>query len=293
MTIDVAATMRTKTVENVALYVDNVLLETLSEAPYTFTYTPVSDRKYNLKAVVTTTDGNSYERLSAFTATSNYIPQEGDVLAVKDRFTSVAALSGKTFAIVNEAEGKALYGSSNQNLGYDTFDKAFAESNSGYLFKLVNSGVAGKYLLRLITPQNTEYSIWGNPGYLNSQPVSGNCCFILGNTQYKNGQDIDNGAVWEIQYVANKGFSLKNVGTGKYLKNNDTAKYDEPTYFTFCTLGYQSTDIGELSGKKQERTATAVYDLQGRKVADGTWATVGSQLKPGLYIYNGRKIVKN
>ena len=288
MTVDVTAKMRTKSVQSVALYVNNVLYQTLTEAPYTFTYTPTKAAKFNLKAVVTTTDNTKYERLSAFTATNNYIPQEGDVLTVTGRLTSISA--GKTFAIVNEAEGKALYGINDQHLGYDTYDKAFAESNSGYLFKAVNSSVSGKYLLRLMTPQNGEYNIWGNPGYLNSQPVSGDCCFILGNTQHSNGQDIDNGAVWEIKYVSGKGFSLKNVGTGKYLKTNDTAKYDDPTYFTFATLGYQPTGIVETPLPAiVNGSSSAVYNLHGMKVGTlSQW-----QLLPrGLYIINGKKIQK-
>ena len=286
MTIDVTAEMRTKTVQSVALYVDNVLKETLTQSPYTFSFTPTSVKKYNLKAVVTTTDNTKYERLSSFTATNNYIPQEGDVLTITSRLTNISA--GKIFAIVNEADGKALYGINDQHLGYDTYDKAFAESNSGYLFKLVNSSVSGKYLLRLMTPQNAEYNIWGNPGYLNTQPVSGDCCFILGNTQHSNGQDIDNGAVWDIQYVANKGFSLKNVGTGKYLKTNDTAKYDEPTYFTFGTLGYQPSGIKDIVNETL-LTDNSVYNLHGMKV--GTlqqW----DNLPRGLYIINGKKIQK-
>jgi len=240
--------------------------------------------KYQLKAVVTTTDDSRYERLSAFTATNDYIPEEGDVLTITGRLTSITA--GNTFAIVNEADGKALYGINDQNLGYDVYDRAFAYSNSGYLFKLVNSSVSGKYLLRLITPQNTEYSIWGNPGYLNSQPVSGNCCFILGNTQYSNGQDLVNGAVWDIQYVTGKGFSLKNVGTGKYLKTNDTAKYDEPTYFTFATLGYQPTGIQNVEHRMSDtkRFNNDWYTLDGRRVNP-------DNLQPGLYIHQGRKIV--
>ena len=141
-----------------------------------------------------------------------------------------------------------------------------------------------------MTPQNGEYNIWGNPGYLNSQLVSGNCCFILGNTQHSNGQDIDNGAVWEIKYVSGKGFSLKNVGTGKYLKTNDTAKYDDPTYFTFATLGYQPTGIVETPLPAiVNGNSSAVYNLHGMKVGTlSQW-----QLLPrGLYIINGKKIQK-
>ncbi len=288
MTIDVTARMRTKTVQSVALYVNNKLYQTLTEAPYTFTYTPASAATFSLKAVVTTTDNTQYERLSSFKSTNEYIPQEGDVLAITDRYTSIAALSGKSFAIVNEEEGKCIYGSSDQNLAYDTYNKAFVETNSGYQFKLVNSSVSGKYLLRLMTPQNSEYSIWGNPGYLNSQPLTGTCCFILGNTQFDNGQDLVNGALWDIQYVAGKGFTLKNVGTGKYLKTNDTAKYDDPTYFSFAKLGYVPTGIEET--RRATTTNAAVYNLQGVKVGtQSQWNT----LPRGLYIVNGKKILKH
>ncbi len=288
MTIEVTAKMRTKTVQSVELYVNNQLYETLTEAPYKFSYTPANASTFNLKAVVTTTDNTKYERLSSFKATNNYIPQEGDILTITDRYTSIAALSGKTFAIVNEVEGKCLYGSTDQNLAYDTYDKAFVETNSGYQFKLVNSTVSGKYLLRLITPQNGEYSIWGNPGYLNTQPVTGNCCFILGNTKFSNGQDLVNGALWDIQYVAGKGFSLKNVGTGKYLKTNDTAKYDDPTYFSFAKLGYVPTGIHETHPMVNKNAA--IYNLQGAKVGvQSQW----DALPRGLYIVNGKKVLKN
>ena len=78
MTVDVTAEMRTKTVQRVDFYVNNVLRQSLTEAPYTFTYTPTKPVKYSLKVVVTTTDDSKYERWSAFTATNNYIPGEGD-----------------------------------------------------------------------------------------------------------------------------------------------------------------------------------------------------------------------
>jgi hypothetical protein len=57
-----------KTVEKVELYVNNSLFATLTQVPYSTNYTPTAIGKYNLKAVVTTTDGKTYERLSSFTA---------------------------------------------------------------------------------------------------------------------------------------------------------------------------------------------------------------------------------
>ena len=213
-------------------------------------------------------------------------PVEKPQLQPDQRFTSVSELQGKTFAIVNETEGMAIYGSDAQNLGYDDYTTAFDDNNSGYLFKLVQSGVSGGYLLRLITPDNAEYSIWGKPGYLNAQPLStGWCCFILGLTK-GNGEDMENGAVWNIDYEEGKGFSLKNVGTGKYLKNAGNANNDEPTYFTFCTLSAAST-TAISSIQAANKPANVIYDLQGRPRG-----TDPSALPKGIYIIGGRKVVK-
>jgi hypothetical protein len=201
------------------------------------------------------------------------------------RFASVSELKGKKFAIVNETEGMAIYGSDAQNLGYDDYTTAFDDNNSGYLFKLVQSSVSGGYLLRLITPDNAEYSIWGKPGYLNAQPLSsGWCCFILGLTA-GNGEDMENGAVWNIEYEEGKGFALKNVGTGKYLKDATNANNDDPTYFTFCTLSAATTAISSVQVAPQQ--SRVIYDLQGR--ARGTNP---SALPRGIYIIDGKKVVK-
>ena len=209
-------------------------------------------------------------------------PVEKSQILPDKRFSSLEEAEGKTFAIVNEAEGKALFGSDAQNLGYEDYSTAFDDNNSGYLFSLEQSDVAGGYLLRLITPNNQEYNIWGKPGYLNAQPLeTGWCCFILGLTK-GNGEDFENGAVWNIDYADGKGFTLKNVGTGKYLKDAGNANHDEPTYFSFCTLA-TATAINDVSITKSHNST--LYDLMGRRVDEST-------LRPGLYIKNGRKVVK-
>ena len=209
-------------------------------------------------------------------------PVEKPQILPDERFASLEEAEGKTFAIVNEAEGKALFGSDAQNLGYEDYSTAFDDNNSGYLFRLEQSDVAGGYLLRLITPDNQEYNIWGKPGYLNAQPLeTGWCCFILGLTS-GNGEDFENGAVWNIDYIDGKGFTLKNVGTGKYLKDAGNANHDEPTYFSFCTLA-TTTAIHDITITKPHNST--LYDLMGRRVDQNT-------LRPGIYIKNGRKVVK-
>lgn len=217
------------------------------------------------------------------------------------RFKSVAEAVGKQFAIVNEEEEKALYGSTDQNLGYDVLDKAFSDTNTGYIWRmesLVNesdASIRNCYRFRLVTPSGTDYSIWNSPGYLNSQEATGWCSFILGinnnNGEYINGQDIKNGAVWEVKYVDGEGFSLKNVGTGLYLKDATPAKYDTPTYFSFCLLGGTTSASALLpNGNYEMRFQNDnYYDLQGRRVSNGSSAN--HILRKGIYIVNGKKVV--
>ena len=202
---------------------------------------------------------------------------------IDERLTgSLSDLSGKAFAIVNEAEEKAFFGSVAQDLGYDHYKNAFDVSNEGYLFKI--SRITGGRSLKLVTPDGEEYQIDGGVGYLNSQAATGDCCFINGLNNQR-GYDIPDGAVWDIQYVEGKGWTLKNVGTGKYLKDATAARYDEPTYFTFCTLKEDtSTDICQTTQNRHERMADdRIYNLAGQRVS--------SDYK-GIVIINGKKIAK-
>ncbi len=77
--ITVRARLRTKTIDHVDLYVDNQLFATMTEAPYSTEYTPEKLGKHNLKAVVTATDGSTYERLSGFTAYNPRSPFKGEI----------------------------------------------------------------------------------------------------------------------------------------------------------------------------------------------------------------------
>ena len=53
----------------------------------------------------------------------------------------------------------------------------------------------------------------------------------------------------------------------------------------------ESTGIEELEADALTQKATAVYDLQGRKVADNIQlSTLSSHLPKGIYIVGGRKI---
>lgn len=64
--IKVRANMATKEIEKIDLYVGDELIATMTEAPYITEYTTITSGWKTLKAVVTTTDGAVYERLSRF-----------------------------------------------------------------------------------------------------------------------------------------------------------------------------------------------------------------------------------
>ena len=67
--IKVRAKMATKTIEKIDLYVNDELVTTMTEEHYIAEHTANSPGWNNIKAVVTTTDGSTYERLSRFQVT--------------------------------------------------------------------------------------------------------------------------------------------------------------------------------------------------------------------------------
>ena len=203
--------------------------------------------------------------------------------------TSMSSLSEIVedhFAILNKESQRLFYGSDAQNLGYDDANMVINNKNiNGYMFKAEPiSGREGCYLLRLITLSGSEYSIWGSPGYLNGYSTVADCSFILGlNNQY--GQDVKDGAVWEINYESGKGFTLKNMYTGKYLRDNASASSEAPVYMDFLKVG----GTAGINAVKRDVNNDAVYTLQGQKIATRSqWNT----LPRGVYIVNGKKVIK-
>ena len=203
--------------------------------------------------------------------------------------TSMSSLSEIVedhFAMLNKESQKLFYGSDAQNLGYDDANMVINNKNiNGYMFKAeLISGREGCYLLRLITLSGSEYSIWGSPGYLNGYSTVADCSFILGlNNQY--GQDVKDGAVWEINYESGKGFTLKNMYTGKYLRDNASASSEAPVYMDFLKVG----GTAGINAVKRDVNNDAVYTLQGQKIATRSqWNT----LPRGVYIVNGKKVIK-
>ena len=213
----------------------------------------------------------------------NHPEQYTKYYTIDERLTGgLSALASKEFAIINEEDQTAFYCPYDQLLSSGDYKSAFDISNEGYLFKI--SRITGGRSLKLVTPDGEEYQVGGKTAYLNTQAVTGDCCFFNGLNNQR-GYEIQDGAVWTLEFVDGKGWSMLNGGTGKYLKDaSHPAMFDEPTYFTFCTLKEaEPTGIKEVTVVK-EITDNNWYSLDGRKVNP-------ENLRPGLYINTGRKIV--
>ena len=217
----------------------------------------------------------------------NHPEQYTKYYTIDERLTgTIADLSGKTFAIVNEANGQAFYCPSGQQMAEGNFMTAFDLANEGYLFK--TSRITGGRSLKLVTPTGDFYQVDGNDACLNTQAVDGDCCFVnsIGPTGQR-GYDIQDGAVWQLEYVDGKGWSMLNKGTGKYLKDvAHPAMFDEPTYFTFCTLKEtdEPTGIRSITPAVSPMSDGSFYTLDGRKLS-------GKPTQRGIYIVNGKKVV--
>lgn len=193
-----------------------------------------------------------------------------EVTIVPDRELS-SIQEGDIVAIWNKDDNMYLFGTDNQNLGYDVAEVAFLSTNSGYTFRVEQA--EGHYLFVLQKPTGGDYNIWGSLGYLNSQPTTGWCSFILGlshDGEMVWGADGENLALWDVE-PAGSGFLLKNVGTGLYLNNALPARYSEAeaVLWTFCTLKEKKDDEGPQKSSKGEWVSLINNgDLEGTDVTN-------------------------
>ena len=156
MPIKVRAKMATKTIEKIDLYANNELIATMTEDPYVAEYTPTSTGKKTLKAVVTTTDGATYERLSQIQVNrgekrapyNETVPElpgtikaeeydkglsgiaYGNIDVTREKFTSTATKDDSWMEYTVDVAEDGLY----------TMDVEIASTNAGGLLHLAEYG---------------------------------------------------------------------------------------------------------------------------------------------------------
>ena len=135
--VTVRACMRTKTIQNIEVSIkhsEDIKYKTaasFSDVPYTFNYTPTKTGYYNIKTIVTTTDGSTYTRYSGFTS---YNPR----IAFKT-MTIPGTIQAEDFDICGE--GITFHDADSKDEG----NSGYRKDNEGVDIVKINGGYAIGY----------------------------------------------------------------------------------------------------------------------------------------------------
>ena len=158
--ITVNASMRTKTIDYIELYVNDDLIATLTDAPYETDYVPETLGKYNLKAVVYTDDGDTYERLSGFTVYNPRMPHETinlpGTIQAEDFDEGPAGIAYYDSDNVAEGDGNSYR---SDGTGVD-----IVTGNGGYAIGYTSSGEWLEYTVNVNEPGVYTYTAYVSSG---------------------------------------------------------------------------------------------------------------------------------
>ena len=170
--IKLRASMATKTIEKIDLYVGEELIATLTEAPYLTEYAVPADAAAgwkDLKAVITATDGSTYERYSRFNvlnSTELREPFNGTPVELPGTINVTEFDKGAQTVSYNKAsrtatssmqsDGWMEYTVDVKEDGIYSFDAEVASTSSSGVFHLAEYSLDGlKYLSDFIAVPNT------------------------------------------------------------------------------------------------------------------------------------------
>ena len=147
--IKVHARMATKTIQKVELYANDDLIATMTEAPYYTEYTATTTGEKTLKAVVTTTDGATFERYSTITVSrgnkrspyNETVPQLPGVVNAMEYDTGLSGVAysstaSRTITTTTKTDQWMEYTVDVMEDGYYSLDVEVASSNSDGRFHL-------------------------------------------------------------------------------------------------------------------------------------------------------------
>ena len=170
--IKLRASMATKTIEKIDLYVGEELIATLTEAPYLTEYAVPADAEAGwkeLKAIITATDGSTYERYSRFNvlnSTELREPFNGAPVELPGTINVTEFDKGAQTVSYNKAsrtgtssmqsDGWMEYTVNVKEDGIYSFDAEVASTSSSGVFHLAEYSLDGlKYLSDFIAVPNT------------------------------------------------------------------------------------------------------------------------------------------
>ena len=302
ITIEATATAKSGQVETVDFYDGNTLIASLSAAPYTATLTAPEVGRHELRVVVTDSNGKkgesscvvnciesdtSYDLIQNFT-TEGVVPQDWCVTNGRSMrvggglpFTS----GNRLLHFTNESRGFE-YGLLVQNpRGREKAEFARYGDESARSHMTLHSG---QYTLKYIRCN------WDQPEFT---PV----IIAIEDT---NGQEVASetftptvniGGNTANKFSSGRGrtFNFEIPETGNYVLSyyTDAIAYADFVlgFSTLQVKSFDETGLQEISHENPQPQKNGCFDLSGRKIEESKLKN--AQLKPGIYIIGGKKVV--
>ena len=272
--IDIHARLKTKTIQQIDLYVNNTLCNTLSAAPYTMTYTPTSLGRHNIKAVVVATDGTKYERHSGFTVYKPRTPYNGgtELPGILEAENFDGGGEGLTYHDSdNVDEGKVNYRSDNG--GVD-----IATGNGGYCVAYTAAGEWLEYTVDVKEAgyyKYTAYAACGSPdGAAFSLAIVKDGNFT--NLCHVQVPQTDNGS-WNtynalegtFEVPLEKGIQIIRLTIDRPYGNIDKIVIEkDPTRINQVTAEKQTGPVYNLKGQQTDTRHKGIIIVNGKKVVN-------------------------
>ena len=275
--ISISARVKNKTIQKIELYLNGSLYKTFTSAPYTTDYTPASAGDYQLKAVVTTTDGKKYERIGGFKVYPPRTPYNGAI-------TVPGTIEFENFD--KGADGLTFHDSDTNNEGTSAYRTDgggvdIVTGNNGYAIGYTATGEWLEYTLNVTKAGEYAFEAYASHG--NNVQAGFDISLVT------DGQNVQLAHVNITQTDDNK-WSTYNKFTGSFSKQLPAGKQ---ILRVTITGPYINLDKMTLTCTKEtngintpvvtEETQGAMYNLAGQRVDDSY---------KGIVIINGRKVVR-
>ena len=162
--ITVDASLKTKTIDHIDIYVNDKFHCRLTEAPFETSYPSTTAGRYEVKAIVTATDSTKFERLSGFKAYNPRTPFKGEIelpgtLQAEDFDMGAESLTYHDSDSKNE--GTTAY--RNDSEGVDIVD-----GNGGYAIGYTNNGEWLEYTVNVKEAGIYSFNAYASSGVTNS-----------------------------------------------------------------------------------------------------------------------------
>lgn len=276
MDITVRARLRTKTIDHVDLYVNNQLYASMTAAPYSVEFTPDNLGRYDLRAVVTATDGTQYERIGGFRVYEPRLPYLGETVLP-------GTIEAENFDL--GVEGVAYHDTDKVDEGgthyrSDGGGVDIVTGNGGYAIGYTAKGEWLEYTVNVTQAGTYSYDAYASSGTTGS-------AFSIGLKDHGNVVPL---ASVKVSQTANNSWDTYKVFSGTFSTQLPAGRQilritiDSP----YCNIDKIVLRCTSPSGileiaDAEDPLSGAMYNVYGVPVADSY---------KGIVIVNGRKVVR-